>query len=77
MLRVGFFEIVGILLVAIVLIKTEDLPKVMRAIGNLYRHLTEFLRVLRGFIRQMESGAEHHSAGTDAESETDNVGGGD
>lgn len=54
MLSIGFFEIVIIALVALVVLGPERLPFVMRQIAKIYRHITNFKSELAFHINSID-----------------------
>ncbi len=55
MFGLGFWEIMIILLVAIVIIRPKDLPVFIRNLGRIYRRIMSFSRDLTDMARKIES----------------------
>ena len=55
MFGLGFWEIIVVLLVAVVLIKPGDLPKILKSLGTLYKRVGQIVRD----GAKTERGSEH------------------
>ena len=55
MFGLGFCEIIGILVVALILVNPRELPKLVRKIGAAYGKMTHHYRSMIRMIREAES----------------------
>jgi Tat protein translocase TatB subunit len=54
MFKIGFSEILIILLVIVIFVRPKDLPKFIRKAGQMYRHVKEFSRSVVDGIKKYE-----------------------
>ena len=72
MFGIGFFEFMAIALVALILIRPDDLPRVVRKIGKLYRQAADQLKAVKRVINDLEE--ELTQSGESTEGENENCG---
>ena len=70
MFKLGFWEIVAICVIGILVVKPKDLPKVVNGIGKLYGNMTQFFRSMMRMVKQMDSEAERQTDASGAKNDT-------
>ena len=69
MFGLGFWEIVGIVVVGLILIKPREIPKLISKIGNAYGKMTHQYRSMVRMIRETESEIKYKDENDEKENE--------